>query len=230
MIVDSMTHTEVYAELDKDRDNVARWFDHQADKYRRLALKTQKFPVTWWLEYTSPRKNRYLISVTCTRRNYDRFHGLTILALKREERGYSVYLSYIGKHSLIRKTVFLQHVFDRYADPERGNVQKTGIDLIKHFVDHQSSGQIIDNPKLAGRSVRYNGRDHRFVAVNDGVLLGDVENGIFIARTFITYEMATGRQHEEFSYAKNKVNDLEDEIVLVRDSSIRKKYENLITI
>ena len=230
MIVDSMTHTEVYAELDKDRDNVARWFDHQADKYRRLALKTQKFPVTWWLEYTSPRKNRYLISVTCTRRNYDRFHGLTILALKREERGYSVYLSYIGKHSLIRKTVFLQHVFDRYADPERGNVQKTGIDLIKHFVDHQSSGQIIDNPKLAGRSVRYNGRDHRFVAVNDGVLLGDVENGIFIARTFITYEMATGRQHEEFSYAKNKVNDLEDEIVLVRDNSIQKKFENLITI
>lgn len=225
-----MTHTEVYAELDKDRENVARWFDHQADKYRRRALKTQKFPVTWWLEYTSPRKNRYLISVTCTRRNYDRFHGLTILALKREERGYSVYLSYIGKHSLIRKTVFLQHVFDRYADPERGNVQKTGIDLIKHFVDHQSSGQVLSNPKLAGRSVRYNGRDHRFVAVNDGVILGDVDNGIFIARTFITYEMATGKQHEEFAYAKNKVNNLEDEIVLVRDSNIQKKFENLITI
>lgn len=225
-----MTHEEVYAELDKDRDNVARWFDHQADKCRRRALKTQKFPVTWWLEYTSPRKNRYLISVTCTRRNYDRFHGLTILALKREERGYSVYLSYIGKHSLIRKTVFLQHVFDRYADPERGNVQKTGIDLIKHFVDHQSSGQVLSNPKLAGRSVRYNGRDHQFVAVNDGVLLGDVENGIFIARTFITYEMATGKQHEEFAHAKNKVNSLEDEIVLVRDSNIQKQFENLITI
>ena len=230
MIVDSMTHEEVYAELDKDRENVARWFDHQADKYRRRALKTQKFPVTWWIEYTSPRKNRYLISVTCTRRNYDRFHGLTILALKREERGYSVYLSYIGKHSLIRKTVFTQHVFDRYADPERGNVQKTGIDIIKHFVDHQSNGYVLKDQRLAGRSVRYNGRDHQFIAVNDGVILGDVENGIFIARTFITYEMATGRQHEEFSYAKNKVNDLEDEIVLVRDNSIQKKFENLITI
>lgn len=230
MIVDSMTHTEVYAELDKDRENVARWFDHRADEFRRRALKMQKFPVTWWLDYTSPRKNRYLISVTCTRRNYDRFHGLTILALKREERGFSVYLSYIGKHTLIRKTVFLQHVFDRYADPERGNVQKKGIDLIKHFVDHQSSGQILSNPKLAGRSVRYNGRDHRFVAVNDGVILGDVDNGIFIARTFITYEMATGKQHEEFAYAKNKVNDLEDEIVYVRDSNIQKKFENLITI
>ena len=229
MIVDSMTHEEVYAELDKDRENVARWFDHRADEFRRRALKMTKFPVTWWLEYISPRKNRYLISVTCTRRNYDRFHGLTILALRREERGYSVYLSYIGKHSLIRKTVFVPHVFDRYADPERGNVQKTGIDLIKHFVDNQSNGYVLKDQRLAGRSVRYNGRDHRFIAVNDGVILGDVENGIFIARTFITYEMATGRQHEEFSYAKNKVNGLEDEIVFIRDSTA-KKYSNLITI
>lgn len=229
MIVDSMTHAEVYVELDKDRDNVARWFDHRADEFRRRALKMTKFPVTWWLDYTSPRKNRYLISVICTRRNYDRFHGLTILALKREERGYSVYLSYIGKHSLIRKTVFVPHVFDRYADPERGNVQKTGIDLIKHFVDHQSNGYVLKDQRLAGRSVRYNGRDHRFIAVNDGVILGDVDNGIFIARTFITYEMATGKQYEEFSYAKNKVNDLEDEIVFIRDSTA-KKYNNLITI
>lgn len=225
-----MTHEEVYAELDKDRDNVARWFNHRADEFRRRALKIQKFPVTWWMDYTSPRKNRYLISVTCTRRNYDRFHGLTILALKREERGYSVYLSYIGKHTFICKTVFVQHVFDRYADPERGNVQKTGIELIKHFVDHQSNGHVLKDQRLAGRSVRYNGRDHQFVAVNDGVILGDVENGIFIARTFITYEMATGRQREEFSYAKNKVNDLEDEIVLIRDITIQKKYDNLITI
>ncbi len=225
-----MTHTEVYAELDKDRENVARWFGHQAMRLRRQALKTQNFPVTWWLDYTSPRKNRYLIGVTCTRRNYDRFHGLTILALRREERGYSVYLSYIGIHTFIRKTVFLQHVFDRYSDPERGNVQKKGIDLIKHFVDHQSNGCIIKDQRLAGRSVRYNGREHRFVAVNDGVILGDVDNGIFIARTFITYEMATGKQHEEFAYAKNKVNSLEDEIVLVRDSNIQKQFENLITV
>ena len=224
-----MTHTEVYAELDKDRDNVARWFNHRADEFRRRALKMQKFPVTWWLDYTSPRKNRYLISVRCTRRSYDRFHGLTILALKREERGYSVYLSYICEHSLVSKTVLFQHVFDRYADPERGNVKKTGIELIKHFFNHQSNGCIIKDQRLAGRSVRYNGRDHQFIAVNDGVILGDVDNGIFIARTFITYEMATGRQHEEFSHAKSKVYDLEDEIAFIRDSTA-KNYNNLITI
>ena len=224
-----MTHEEVYAELDKDRENVARWFNHQTDTYRRRALKTQKFPVTWWLDYTSPRKNRYLISVRCIRRDYRRFHGLTVVALRREDRGYSVYLSYIGMHVFIRKMIFMQHVFDRYADPERGNVQKTGIDLIKHFVDHQSNGYILTDQRLAGRSVRYNGRDHQFVAVKDGVLLGDVENGIFIARTFITYEMATGKQREAFCDAKNDVNELEKEIILVRNNTIRKR-NHLINI
>ena len=67
-----MTHEEVFAELAKDRENVERWYDHRADEFHRMALKTHKFPVTWQLDYTSPRKNRYLISVTCTRRNYDR--------------------------------------------------------------------------------------------------------------------------------------------------------------
>lgn len=232
MIVPSMTHAEVYAELDKDRDNVARWFDHQADTYRRKALKTQKFPVTWWLDYTSPRKNRYLLGITCTRRNYDRFHGLTVLALRREERGYTVYLNYLGCKHLFRKMVFLQHVFDRYADPERGNVQKTGLDLIRHFAENQSNGTFLDNQRLAGRSVRYNGRDHLFAALNDGVILGDVEDGIFIVRTFITYEMATGKQHEAFAEAKKDVNTMDEELIYVRDSQIRKNRQrkNLIKI
>ena len=151
MIVPSMTHAEVYAELDKDRENVARWFDHQSDTYRRKALKTQKFPVTWWLDYTSPRKNRYLLGITCTRRNYDRFHGLTVLALRREERGYTVYLNYLGCKHLFRKMVFLQHVFDRYADP--GARQKTGLDLIRHFAENQSNGTFLDN-QATGRAQR----------------------------------------------------------------------------
>jgi hypothetical protein len=215
-----MTHREAYDELDKDRDNVARWFDHRQQELRRRAMKTRKFPVTWWLDYTSPRKNRYMICVKCTRRNYDRFHALTIVALRREERGYSVYLNHIGEFSNIRKTVFLQHVFDRYADPERGNVQKTGLDLIRHFIERQEDGITIEDHRLAGRSVRYNGRDHKFLAIDCGVLLGDIEDGVFIARTFITYEMATGKQHEAFSYAKNRLLNTEDMIVYVRNNSL----------
>ena len=210
MIVDTMTHEEVFAELAKDRENVERWYNHRADEFHRMALKTHKFPVTWQLDYTSPRKNRYLISVTCTRRNYDRYHAICIMALRREERGYTAYLSHIGTETLIRKTVFLQHVFDRYA--ERLNVNKQGIDIIQYFLNNHTNGHILENHQLAGRSVRYNGRNHRFVAGEDGVLLGDIENGIFVFRTFITYEMATGLQREEFVNAKSKLYGLEEEI------------------
>ena len=191
-----MTHTEVYAELEKDRENVARWFDHRADEYRRRALKTQKFPVKCWLDYTSPRKNRYLIGVTCIRRNFDRYHAITTIALKREQRGYSVYLTSIYSYSPIKKTVFVQHVFDRYA--ERAHVDKQGMDLIRHFLEHQYGGHVITDQRLAGRSVRYNGRNHKFIAVQEGVMLGDVEDGIFIVRTFITYDMCGEIQQDEF--------------------------------
>jgi hypothetical protein len=205
-----MTHAEAYAELEKDRDNVARWFDHQAVRLRRQALKMQKFPVTWWLDYTSPRKNRYLIGVTCTRRNFDKYHAVSTIALRREQRGYSVYLTPINSFSPIKKTVFVQHVFERYA--ERANVDKQGMDLIRHFLEHQSGGHVITDQRLAGRSVRYNGRNHKFIAVQEGVMLGDVEDGIFIVRTFITYDMATGLQRDKFTYAQGKLFDVEEEI------------------
>lgn len=224
-----MTHEEVFAELAKDRENVERWYDHRADEFRRQALKTQKFPVTWHLDYTSPRKNRYLISVTCTRRNYDRYHAVCIVALRREERGYTAYLTHIGSETLIRRTVFLQHVFDRYA--ERLNINKQGLDVIRYFLYNHTNGHILENHHLAGRSVRYNGRAHRFVASDDGVLLGDIENGIFVFRTFITYEMATGLQREEFFNAKSKLNGLEEDIrraQTMRNLKPKKIYENLI--
>lgn len=219
-----MTHAEAYAELDKDRENVARWYDHRADEFRRRALKTQKFPVTWYTEYTSPRKNRYLIGVTCTRRNYDKHHAVSTIALRRDQRGYSVYLAPINRYSPIKKTVFVQHVFDRYA--ERANVDKQGMDLIRHFFDHQAGGCIMTDYRLAGRSVRYNGRNHKFVAVQDGIMLGDTEDGIFIVRTFITYDMATGLQRDEFTKAQGNLFDIEGEIEY---SQRFLKQHNLIT-
>lgn len=220
-----MTHTEVYAELDKDRENVARWYDHQSEIYRRRALKTTKFPVTWWLDYTSPRKNRYLIGITCTRRKFDKYHAITTIALRCEQRGYSVYLTSINSYSPIKKTVFVQHAFDRYA--ERANIKKTGLDLIHHFLEHQYGGHVITDQRLAGRSVRYNGRNHKFIAMQEGVMLGDMEDGIFIVRTFITYDMATGLQRDEFTKAQGKLFDIEGEIEY---SHKFLKHQNLITI
>ena len=210
MIVPTMTHAEAYRELDKDRENFIRWTAHMADSNRRRALKTTKFPALWWREYRSPRNNYYLINIAVTKRKYDDNHALSILALRREARGWTAYLTDVHRESNVKRIAYVQHVFDRYA--ERMGVEKQGIELIKHMFNNMIDGVVVDDPHLAGRSVRYNGRDHQFIAISDGVLLGDVEDGIFIARTFITYEMATGVQRRKFEHAQSGLNTLEEEV------------------
>ena len=61
MLVESMTHSEVYRELDRDRDTATTWWRHHLDTLRRPVLKARQFPVTHWADYTSPaRRIRYL--------------------------------------------------------------------------------------------------------------------------------------------------------------------------
>lgn len=220
MIVESMTHAEVYRELERDRENLRRWMDHAHDRNRRKTLRLVRFPALWWLEYTSPRHITYHIEVVVTRRKYDLFHYTCVITLRKEQRGYTVYLT--GATGRINKTVFVQHVFDRYA--ERTHLDTTGmtkLDVIKRMIDGiTGGGTIVEDQTLAGRSVRYNGRDHLFIAIDEGMMLGDMEDGIFIARTFITYDMTTGRQAEEFTYAKSKLNSVEEEMLLARQPII----------
>lgn len=217
-----MSHTEAYRELEADRENVQRWFRHRSAEYRRQALKATKFPLVWWTEYTSPRKNRYLIGTICLKRGYDNNNGATCLALRREQRGYTVYMTRISDDSDISKTVFLQHFYDRYR--ERAHIDLRGIDLIRHFADHMNDGIFIRDSRMAGRSVRYNGRDHTFVATDEGVMLGDMEDDIFIVRTFITYDMATGIQKQRLDKANGKLYSLEDVIREINIERKRPKY------
>ena len=105
----------------------------------------------------------------------------------------------------ITPMVLLPHVWKRYKDPERGNVQKSGIDLIKHYFMNNPHGADSHNQKVVGRSVRYNGEVHQSCCVNDGVLLGQIVNGIYIAKTFITYDMCSGLQQEEFEARRGEI-------------------------
>ena len=213
-----MTHAEAYRELEADRENVERWYLHRTAEYRRQALKSTRFPLKWWTQYTSPRKNRYLIRTICIARGYNNNNAATCLALRREPRGYTVYMTKISVRSGISKTVFLQHFYDRYR--ERAHIDLQGFDLIRHIADHMNDGVFIHDSRMAGRSVRYNGRDHAFVATGEGVMLGDMEGDIFIVRTFITYDMATGIQKQQLDKASGKLYSLED---VIREINIEKK-------
>lgn len=199
-----MTHTEVYAEVAKEREAVTRWWRHQLADQRRLALKCRQFPYHIWREYTSTRKNRYIFFSRIFDKKMRKI--LTGVAVVRHtSEGLTVYTSWLGDQRLISPMVLLPHVWKRYQDPKRGNVQKSGIDLIKHYFMNNPHGKDSDNQKVVGRSVRWNGEEHLSCCVNDGVLLGQIVDNIYIARTFITYDMCSGLQQKEFEAKRGEI-------------------------
>lgn len=201
MIVDSMTHEEVYQELERDRESITRWYYHQMRAQRRRIVKCQRFPLRLWFDHTSPRKVRYLINTVV----YEKKGAFmcAIYALRPATDGTAVYVSWTTGGSEVKPMVHLPHQIKRYA--ERMNVDKTGIDLIKHFLERCPDGQDNKNQDIVGRSVRYNGEVHLSCCIPDGVLLGQMDGNIYVARTFITYDMCSEEQLEAFEKERSKI-------------------------
>lgn len=204
MIVESMTHEEVYQELEREREAVTRWWRHQLDDQRRRALKCTRFPMRIWKEYTSTRKNRYLFfSRVFDKRMNTILTGAAVI--RHTSDGMTVYTTWLSDQKLIAPMVLTPHFWKRYQDPERGNVQKSGIELVKHYFTNNAHGKDSHNQKVVGRSVRWNGEDHLSCCVTDGVLLGQVYGDLYVVRTFITYDMSSGLQQQEFEGCKKEI-------------------------
>ena len=207
MIVETMTHAEVYKELEREREAVTTWWRCNLAKQRRRVLKSTRFPLNLWFDYTSARKNRYLFFTRLFDKKMKRI--LTGIAVPRLTKdGLNVYTSWLADHKLIFPMVLTPHMFKRYS--ERAGVEKSGIDLVKHYFIHNSHGKDTRNNRVMAKSVRWNGEDHQACCVNDGVLLGQVVDGIYIVRTFITYDMCGGLQQQEFENCRSQIlNDRE---------------------
>lgn len=202
-----MTHEEVYQELEREREAVTTWWRHQLNDQRRRALKCNRFPMHIWRDYTSPRKNRYLFFS----RVFDK-HMKTILTsvgvIRHTSDGLTVYTTWLSDQRLISPMVLTPHMWKRYS--ERTNTDKHGVELIKHYFLNNPHGMDSDNQKVVGRSVRWNGEDHLSCCVHDGVLLGQEFDKYYLVRTFITYDMTTGMQQQEFEVCRGKImNDQE---------------------
>ncbi len=202
-----MTHEEVYQEIEREREAVSAWWRHQLYDQRRRALKCTRFPMHIWKEYTSPRKNRYLFFS----RVFDK-HMKRILTgvgvIRHTSEGMTVYTTWLSDQRLIAPMVLTPHMWRRYA--ERTATELHGIDLVKHYFSNNTHGKDTDNQKIVGRSVRWNGEDHLSCCVTDGVLLGQEFDKYYLVRTFITYDMTTGLQQQEFEACRGKImNDRE---------------------
>lgn len=205
MIVNSMTPEEVYRDIERDIWNVAAWWTKQRKARAKRALKLLAFPNFAWYDYQSHRHNRFLVLSGLFGRKYNNSNFTAVFVLQKKERGFAVYCTRFPWQFLADRIVFMPHLFDRYA--ERYKVKLTGIELIKYFLQRNCYGEPADG-KYSGRSVRYKERDNYCLSVHDGVLLGEMKDDIFIASTFITYEMANGLQRVEFERSKDKMLDI----------------------
>lgn len=215
MIVSAMTPDEVYREMELDMPEVSRWWLRQREVLIKRALKMMKFPMNVWYEYKSKRHNRWLVLAMIMGRKYNNTGMTAVVALQKWERGYAIYYTRWPWQVAADRMVIQPHVFDRYG--ERMKVGKTGIELIKHYIERSPHGESTDNSRFSGRSVRYGGRDNVCLSIRDGVLLGENVNGIFVAHTFITYDMAGGLQKEEFEKNKSKLRSNEQMLKEIRE-------------
>ena len=202
MIVETMTHEEVYRELAKEREGVSAWWRHQLDAMQHRVKTARKFPVYRWLEYTSPQKTRYLFFT----RIFDK-RMRTILTgsivIRRTNEGMTTYSTWLTHQLLVAPMVMLPHMWRRYA--ERMRVDKSGAELVRHYFTHNAHGRDSNNRKAVARSVRYMDVEHLSCCVPEGVLLGQMEGNLFIVHTFITYDMCSGLQAEEFGSKRDQI-------------------------
>ena len=204
MIVSTMTHDEVYAELERDREAVTRWWGHTLEAQKRRAIKCERFPLNLTFDYTSPRRVRYIFHTRIFDKRM-RYILTGVLALRRESDGFTAYSTWLGYQRFIAPIVYLPHAFHRYA--ERVGVNKTGAELVRHFFITNPIGNHTRREDCFARSVRYNGEDHIALCLTEGALLGNREGNYFIARTFITYDMCSGQQREEFESRRRSIVD-----------------------
>ena len=196
-----MTHEEAYRELDRDRENLARWWKTQVDRLRRLMIKKDRtaFPVAYSYDYTTPRHIRYLVNAVIGDKRLKSF--LTVCVALQ---GKTVYMMWFYDDNEVRPMVMLPHMWQRYA--ERMQFDEDHKNLVHKFFLRNFCGCGTRNQKVVSRSVRYNGEDHLAFCVDDGVLLGRMEGDIFVVKTFITYEMSCGRQEEEFTRLQHSIH------------------------
>ena len=116
MLTETMTHAEVYRELDRDRDTATTWWRHHLDTLRRPVLKARQLPVIHWADYTSPaRRIRYLFFTRIFDKRMRRL--LTGVAVPhRTPDGTAVYTSWLSDQRLIAPMVILPHAWQRYRE------------------------------------------------------------------------------------------------------------------
>ena len=191
MIISTMTESEIIKEVTTDYFNAFRYSDHLDKKFRRIVIKSRRFPVRAYYEYLSPRKNRWFIFLE-SRSKKEILDNSRVSLI-------AVYDNQIGRHAVMvtftnkkmHFVIYPPHFFARY----RQRVLQSEIHgkelIVRFFQENYSYVYDICNVKVSEEKYQIEVRG----STKEGVALGlkTVEGNVFF-KTFVTYEMLKGEQ------------------------------------
>lgn len=200
MIVPSMTHRELMKEIKIDCIAVDRKCSFLADELRRVAIKSRVKSLDRWYEYTTSRRNNWLIFI----RHFGKYYqshlfvwfvgkcGINIIHPQREE-GTSNYEFY---H-------YTSHFFKRYNE----RFLKKDLPVLESFKCFIPRN--MDMNCMKRQSLTYGGCFETEITgiITDGVVFGTAEKDVFnlyvTYKTFISNEMV-------LEFQKNDIQMIED--------------------
>lgn len=199
MIVATMNEQEIIREVLGDMVNAFRWEDRNHNRFRRLVLKSTRFPVYSHYSYTSPKKNKWLILLQAqNKKEFGDNSRTTYVATYNSPHGiYAIMVSFINENPHL--IFYPPHFFRRYR--ERMDLDLHGDELLVEFFRY-NSGYVFEH------YLKDSGGGEKILEIagstNDGVALGiQSVNGNLLFKTFVTYDMLKGEQIEV--YTKNEL-------------------------
>ena len=187
MIVDKMTEKELVKELLEDFNSITRSLVKYIPMVNREVKKNRnKIPFNVMYKYVSPLKNNWLLYFRIFHKHFTKPNKCIILNVMLHETSHGTYAYHVDLKKKVAYSKFTPHFFKRYA--ERFGVNLHGKELITHFFYqniHFPINELRDKqdmPYLVG-------------CFDDGVGLGCItEEGNYLFKTFITYDLAKGNQ------------------------------------
>lgn len=194
MIVYSMNEKEVSEEVVQDMNNAIRYIDANQNKFRRIVLKSIRFPVYCYYTYTSPRKNKWIILLEArNKKEFGEMCRATYVATYDTPHGiHAILFSLIDRGPLL--CFYPPHFFKRFR--ERTGQNKSGMDLIMEFFKLNTG---VVNKTISKMIDESNYITEVMGTTDSGVCLGLITSeGNIHFKTFITKEMLKGEQIDTF--------------------------------
>ena len=195
MLTEKMTYEEMYRELLEDFVNVERWCFHRGPSLRRTSLHARTFPQIVRHTYTSPRKNDWTIIfvIKSKFRNVQDIYNIVFTKLRTSQGDYYLLL-HPDVDKKLRVLVYLPHFMKRYK--ARTDQSLVGAPLAERYFLLNDCGTFVDAPDEEFK---------RCLCTLEGIVLGeDLNNRMYLCKTFIRYDMSKGWQREAFENARKK--------------------------